>query len=175
VITIGPNKKLIIEVTSVGVQRQRRLSEIQGRFANQKEWEFTLVWMGNAAQEAPVSRSSAKNILERTEEVRKLIQSGHHQPALLMSWGLLEAVGRLLHTTIIKPQSPARLIQILASEGSITPAEADLLRQSSKKRNAVIHGDIAVEVSSDELLDLLKILRSLLRLTSKEQRGDEEA
>ena len=95
-------------------------------------------------------------------EVGRLVDGGHDGPALLLGWAILEAQARLLNRERLQlPQTPGRIIDTLAFEGQILPNEADELRQLSRKRNALAHGDLSVAIRHAELDRLLKILGSL--------------
>jgi uncharacterized protein YutE (UPF0331/DUF86 family) len=60
-----------------------------------------------------------------------------------------------------KPQTPGRLIGLLASEGYLTPSEADRRRELAKARNALIHGELATQISNDEVRNFSAILTNL--------------
>jgi uncharacterized protein YutE (UPF0331/DUF86 family) len=84
--------------------------------------------------------------------------------ALLLAWAALEASARAnAPETFSRPQSTARLVEVLANEGQITPSEADRLRDISRKRNLLAHGDFQTAVSADEVLELLKLTKSAFR------------
>jgi uncharacterized protein YutE (UPF0331/DUF86 family) len=61
-----------------------------------------------------------------------------------------------------RPQSPGRIIEVLAREGHVTPTEADRLRRLSEKRNKLIHGELQVRVSREEIQGFVAILDTLL-------------
>jgi uncharacterized protein YutE (UPF0331/DUF86 family) len=87
---------------------------------------------------------------------------------LIMAWAVLEAAGRaLLPQDLARPQPANKLIEVLASEGAVTPAEADSLRKATKLRNAASHGHLAVPVTELEV-DQVVAATSLITGLAKE-------
>lgn len=162
-IALGPGKNKAIQVKTRTAEWKRRLRELNAIFEGQDDWEFIVLWSGDANQPAPVPITPAADILKRSEELALLVESDHLRPAVLLSWGIIEATARLLHPQIFRrAQSPGRIVEMLASEGDITPDEADVMRRSIRVRNGLIHGDLNIEVSAAELLSLIGALKSLL-------------
>ena len=67
---------------------------------------------------------------------------------------------------IRRPQRPASLVEALASEGYVTPDEADSLRAAILIRNAAVHGSPVPDVEAgllDRFLTILKTLADILR------------
>jgi uncharacterized protein YutE (UPF0331/DUF86 family) len=80
-----------------------------------------------------------------------------------MAWSTFEALGRsFMPTDFARAQSPGRLVQLLAQEGYVTPNEADTLRKLAEKRNVLIHGNVATDVSDAEVRDFVSILEKLI-------------
>jgi uncharacterized protein YutE (UPF0331/DUF86 family) len=87
--------------------------------------------------------------------------------ALLTGWAVFEAAARaLLPSSFPRPQPAARLIETLASEGHVTPDEADRLRGISRTRNEVAHGRLDLTPSRDDVAQLIAMTRSILEPTS---------
>jgi hypothetical protein len=64
-------------------------------------------------------------ILQFDEELKTLIREGYSCAGLLMGWSTFEALGRTsMPDDFARPQSPGRLLQLLAQEGYVTPGEA---------------------------------------------------
>jgi uncharacterized protein YutE (UPF0331/DUF86 family) len=57
--------------------------------------------------------------------------------------------------------SPLQAIQTLAEGGYIENEAADYLRKMVKLRNAVVHGDLSVDVPASQVEGLLKQLRAI--------------
>jgi uncharacterized protein YutE (UPF0331/DUF86 family) len=53
------------------------------------------------------------------------------------------------------------MVEALAMEGHVTPTEAAKLRALAKKRNQLVHGDLAVDVAREETMEFLEILKLL--------------
>jgi uncharacterized protein YutE (UPF0331/DUF86 family) len=103
--------------------------------------------------------------VERIAEIRQLITTNNLSPALLLAWASFEAVGRMLAPDQFqRPQSPGRLVQLLASEGYLTPTEADKLRTLATKRNTIIHGELQTAVSREDVEDFARILDTLSQM-----------
>jgi uncharacterized protein YutE (UPF0331/DUF86 family) len=113
-----------------------------------------------------VSIPALNESIQRVIELRK---EGHFLPALVMAWATFEATGRvLLPDRFQRPQTPARLVEVLGSEGYITPEEADTLRAASAIRNAVVHGQLDSVVDQKMLDGFVAILKTLAKLVSAE-------
>lgn len=86
--------------------------------------------------------------------------------ALMMAWAALEAISRaLLPERLARPQPAGRLVEVLASEGLITPSEADPLYRGVELRNAVVHGDLGATVTAegvDEIIACIRLLAGIL-------------
>jgi uncharacterized protein YutE (UPF0331/DUF86 family) len=109
--------------------------------------------------------ASIPAINESIQRVIDLMDAGHRLPALVMAWATFEAVGRaLLPDQFQRPQTPARLVEVLGSEGYITPEEADTLRAASAIRNAVVHGQLDSTVNQKMLESFVTILNTLAKL-----------
>jgi len=112
----------------------------------------------------PVSSGSLGAAIASVDE---LLSEGYVAPAFLMAWSTLEAAGRsLLPNELRRPQTPARLVEVLAGKGHITPDEADRLRRLAKSRNDLVHGDLQTSVTRRDLKFLLLVLRTLLKTQS---------
>ena len=61
----------------------------------------------------------------------------------------------------MRPQAPARLIEVFAADGIVTPSEADLLRKLANSRNRLIHGTLDENIDSDELRQFVAILKAM--------------
>lgn len=161
-IAVRDDKSLVFEI-----KRKNSLSEtfVEGlakRFQGQDRWEFRVVWVNPSETQELMASQSRETISGRLNEISRLLESGFVDSAMLVSWAALEAIGRkLMAKEFTRPQSPGRLIQVLAKEGHITPDEADLLRELADVRNRLIHGELSVLARRDQVEAFLKVLSGL--------------
>ena len=163
----GESKSVAIEVTRRSPVSERKISELAKLFEGRKDWGFRVIWVEPATSGSPLQVQPRTVIVERVAEIRQLLSTGHFSPALLLGWASFEAVGRLLAPDQFRrPQSPGRLVEVLASEGYLTPTEADKLRALASKRNTIIHGELQTTVSREEVEEFARILDTLCQLVS---------
>lgn len=97
-----------------------------------------------------------EEILDQLKEARLLASQGHTKSSLLLGWSALEAIARrAIGDRLAKPQRPGSVIEMLAYEGHVSPTEADRLRPMIRQRNRLIHGELAVQLTSSEIDDFL--------------------
>jgi len=102
--------------------------------------------------------------------VENLISTGQLYGATLIGWATFEALGRVLSPAkFARPQTPERLIEILAGDGVVTPSEADILRRLARSRNRIIHGTLNEKIEKGDLSKFLNVLRELRRMTQANQ------
>jgi len=65
---------------------------------------------------------------------------------------------------LVRPQTPGRLVEVLASEGYVTPSETDRLRTVIATRNQIVHGGLQAKVSPKDVRSFLSVLNMLLKL-----------
>lgn len=161
------DRNLAIEVLRKGAKSEKKLDQLRELLSGHRGWELRVYWVSPAnAPEATVP-ASGKEIERTIDETEKLAVQNLRAPALLMAWAALEALGRgLLPDKIERPQTPARLVEVLATEGYVTPTEADHLRQLARLRNQLIHGGLGAKIASKDLKIFMSILRTLQELLS---------
>jgi|ERR1051325_10533316 uncharacterized protein YutE (UPF0331/DUF86 family) len=112
-----------------------------------------------------LQRQSKDAIKQSADEMTTLIRGDHYRAALLMGWSTFEALARAtMPSDFERPQSPGRLVQLLAQEGYVTPDEADTLRKLADKRNVLIHGNVMTDVSKTEVELFAAILGNLIEM-----------
>jgi uncharacterized protein YutE (UPF0331/DUF86 family) len=67
-----------------------------------------------------------------------------------------------------RPQTPGRLVQVLASEGYVTPSEADKLRGLAEKRNKLVHGELRTRISEADVAQMTDILSTLKKIAEED-------
>jgi hypothetical protein len=160
------NKNLAIEVAarSDGVPaaklKERALRE---RFSGHPDWELRFVYAPPVNSDADIPVVSKQTVFEHLDRLDASVDTMGPTAALLTGWAVFEAAARaLLPSTLTRPQPPARLIEALASEGYVTPDEADMLRRLSRTRNELAHGRLDLTPSRGDVARLIAVTRSIL-------------
>ena len=162
------DKNLVIEVFRKSPDSEQKAERIVSLFKGQDDWELRVVWITPSGPARTVQPQTRSIIRKRTTEISELTNGGHFGPALLLAWATLEAVGRLLASSQFqRPQTPGRLVQVLASEGYITPTEADHLRLLAEKRNKLIHGELQTRITKSEVSRFADILAMMVKMIGK--------
>lgn len=142
-IALKEGKKIAIEVIGTGEQTTQLVRRLRSLFAEQAEWELQLIYAPPLGAMPELSVASREDIVAAIREAEELLSDGRRMPAILMAYATFEAIGRaLLPDQFKRPQSPGRLVEVLASEGLVTPDEAQIVRQAISVRNAVAHGGL---------------------------------
>jgi uncharacterized protein YutE (UPF0331/DUF86 family) len=109
--------------------------------------------------DADIETPSGQSIDRRLSDVRRLAEQGFQDQSLVLGFSVLEAVARFaVGLRLAKPQPPLGVVEMLAFEGIVAPSEADDLRQLIKKRHRIVHGDLDVAVTTDELETFMRII-----------------
>ncbi|MBI5128535.1 MAG: hypothetical protein HZA66_03765 [Rhodopseudomonas palustris] len=167
-IALRDGRKIAIEVVR-GDEASRKAESLHSLFAEQDDWELQIIYAPPLSSRSNLLIASRPIILESIRRVDALREAGDRLPSLMMAWATFEAIGRaLLPTQLGQPQSPARLVEVLASEGIITPDEAQVLRRASAIRNAVAHGAIDAVVDDELLQQVIAILSTLAEMAPAE-------
>lgn len=164
-IALRNDKNIAIEIALRKTpQKAETIERLTQMFEGQEKWQFRVYW-GSPTEPQTALESQAKEVIrDRIGEVRELRTKRSYGAALLMGWAIFEAVARAtMLEEFARPQSAGRLVEILARDGSITPTEADRLRVLAQKRNALIHGDLQVAVSDEEITNFVSVLETLLK------------
>jgi hypothetical protein len=164
VIALRDDKNLVIEIKYEGGRAEKVLQDLAKRFEGQNRWEFRVVWINPTESQDRLTLQSGEAISTRLKEVSRLLDAGFVDSAMLTSWATFEAIGRkLMPKEFARPQSPGRLVQVLATEGHITPDEGDVLRQLAETRNRFIHGDLTITIGRPQIESFVRILSSLAK------------
>lgn len=171
-IALRKDKNLVIEVSGGSPQAAQKLQELSALVQVQDGWELRVVSVNPANELDLLQVQDADTIRARIAEVKKIAGAGHPESALLVAWATFEAVARAMRTKQFeRAQTPGRIVQALASEGLLTPTEADLLRALAQKRNKFIHGELQVRVSAAELKKFSAVLESMVRRAPLQKTG----
>lgn len=164
-IALKADKKLAIEVTTAGGQTETKLQRLRQLFAGREDWELRVIYAPPLVVEKSIPVPSRELIQDHLDRVSVAYDAVGPTAALLTAWSVFEAVARsLIPIGLTRPQQPVRLIEVLASEGYVTPDEADTLRRLGQVRNEAAHGRLDVAVSQEDLARLVDVIRTLLKL-----------
>lgn len=167
-IAVGSNGGIVIEIKrgqNADANRQQ-LAEISERISREKGWEFRAIYLTSRSEQVndiPIpTLHQLRLILGRVELLAK---EGHQMGALLVGWSVLEALAHVARARdgaeSSYPRSPLQAVQALAEEGYVDNDVASRLRGFAAIRNAVAHGDISVEVTQEQVEELLRDLRAI--------------
>jgi uncharacterized protein YutE (UPF0331/DUF86 family) len=166
-IALGPEGGVIIEMKlERNPASAKQLAAIAQKVSDQKGWEFRVIYLNRPLGEMPTIQKPTSEQLQTTlREIEELAKSGHRAAAFLRAWAALESLARLAgangEARNTKGLPPIQVIQILAEEGYLENEAADRLRKMVRLRNAVVHGDFSVDVSAEQLEDLLTQLQAI--------------
>jgi len=159
------DRKIAIEVMAQFQSDSPKVERLRKIFSDHPEWELRLVYAPPRNVEEVIPASSRELIEEHLQRIEGSFESMGATAALLIAWATFEAAARrLTPTNLARAQSPSRLIEVLASEGYITPDEADILRKLSRTRNEIAHGRLDLRSSREQVESLVAITRSVLKL-----------
>lgn len=167
-VAFGKEKNLVLEIVSEGGASQSRLDALRERLSGQEKWTFKVYAItGSTTKE--IDKMPIRSIEDSTKSMERLIDEDQLRAALLIGWATFEALGRaILPDQFRRPQTPGRLVEVLAGRGQITPSAAEQLRKLATARNQVIHGGLDTEPRRADLDTFLAIVRSLTKLLSAE-------
>lgn len=161
-IALRSDKKLAIEVLREGAPSNRRLDRLRELFSEHKDWELRVYWVSPSNIRKAIEGVSGDVIEQSITAIEELAAAGRAKPALLMAWATFEAIGRaILPDRLQRPQTPGRIVEVLAAEGQITPTEADHLRRLAESRSHLIHGGLETSVSEADLQRFVDVLKTL--------------
>lgn len=168
-IALGHEKKLVIEVLSPGPQSNAKVDRLQSLLKSHQDWELRVVYVPPTTSQEALSIQSAAAISHRLTEMEQLLQGGHLAPAFVLGWAALEAAGRaILSDQFRRPQTPGRLVDVLAGRGHLTPSEADRIRVLARKRDMFVHGGLGEEISSQDVREMIDAVRIILDTLEKQ-------
>jgi len=161
-IAFGKGRKVALEVASANSATTQRLDRIATLFKAHDDWDFRVIWVAPNADVSPLPTQSLNELRSTIAEIERLSRDGLFRPAFLLGWATFEAASRaLVSSEFVRPQTPGRLVQVLAREGYLTPEEADSMREFAELRNRLIHGALDAKVGRNAVDGLLKVLQSV--------------
>lgn len=168
VIALKKDRKIAIEIVGSTARSAQKVKSLQSLFADHDDWELRVFYASplGSAQSLPIASQS--EIATAVQEINSLISGGHHLPALVMAWATFEAISRaLIPDKFERPQTPSRLVEVLGSEGYVTPDEADILRSAIPIRDAAVHGQLDLIAEPRLVEQFMSITTMLARMVAE--------
>jgi hypothetical protein len=164
-IAIRDDKKYIIEVKRGKVEdKSPDLGRMRAAVLNHPSWELKVYFIspsGNAEAVLPVSHDQLQHTLRVVCQLNESDQT--RKAALLLAWATLEGASRALYPdSFVRPQSPGRVVEALANRGDISTADAALMRVLANTRNKLIHGQVDLLVTREDIAAFVRVLTELL-------------
>jgi uncharacterized protein YutE (UPF0331/DUF86 family) len=165
-ILVRGNEKIVVEIVRKGQPHlEKKIDQIQSLFLGQRDWQFEVVYAGEQVDSVPHVKKSV--ILSTLDSSNSLVEVDA-RASLLLLWASLEAVARnFFERQTTRPQSPGRIVELLAGSGNITPSEAKLLRRLVQARNSVIHGELNTSIEIDDVILMQSIVTNLAQEISE--------
>jgi hypothetical protein len=153
------NDILVIEVKDKRNKSvEKQLEMIQAEIEKTPNWKFLIRYLSDDSPQK-VSSDDLKLVIDSVIEATK---DGHNSAAFLLAWGAFEAAARRkLPKIFSRPQSPGRIVTVLAERGLIDPNLADELRALANKRNALVHGKVDETIIPREIETIISIIKEL--------------
>jgi HEPN domain-containing protein len=163
------SEHIVIEVkrSPHDVDREQ-LNLLSQRIASQPAWRFVVMADGpdSHPESAEATLLDEQSIKNRFKEANVLLELGHPEAALLLAWGSVEALLRLLATREGAPSprtDPAALLRTAASEGLVNKEEFASLNQAFRLRSVLVHG--LRPSSIDSAVEANRVTQSLSRIS----------
>ena len=162
-IAVGKEPNYLIEVIRDDVEESAKLKQLRQEISKIPGWKL-LVLYDRGTRVKALAEASAGEIDAAIESARNVLAAGEVAPALLLAWGVFEALARRLRPEEFHPpQSPGRVIQILTAAGELSSQDEMFLRHLVPARNSIIHGELATAISAAEVREFIGILGVLRR------------
>lgn len=158
---LGRDPKIVVEIVQKGAPHvEEKVRRLRSLLASKGDWRLEILYTGEAGNTLPTaSLDDIRSTLRNARTTAYTVPSA----ALLLTWAALEALARRLEPQkATRPQSPGRVVELLAGAGHVTPTEASLLRIAVKLRNGFIHGDLSIQLSAEDVALALEVAENLL-------------
>lgn len=142
---------------------EKNLRSISERFKEHPSWEFRIVY-GDEVEAEPLEKSTLAQIEQQISEAEVLLREGHHRAALVLGWAAVEAIARTLSNGFPTSGTSTmrQAVELLEHMGHLRFEEAQELRVLLPLRSRVVHGDLSLAISHDDVAPLLKAARAAL-------------
>lgn len=160
-VAIGRDPKLVIEIAKEGRESLARVQKLREAVRAHDGWALRLIYDRSASTEQLTSLPLAA--IEETLASAAAVSKQDTRASLILYWASSEAIARLIDKDeFARPQTPGRIVERLAAKAYIVPSEAEFLREMARKRNAFVHGQLSVDVTSAEIASFGELLTSLV-------------
>ena len=167
-VAFGRDGNVAVEVKMRHERSKLDVSRLTKLFEGRKDWEFRVFWVPVSDEEEPLRPQSIADIGRALSDAEALTSQGNPDAGFLLAWAVFEALGRrMLADRFVRPQTPGRLIEVMAGEGVLTPDEATRLRSLVPFRNRLIHGELDARLDAAKAKEFLVILRNLLEMAGE--------
>lgn len=165
-VLLGRSPQVVVEVVRKGQPDiERKVRELNALLAGQRDWRLEVLYAGEEPEQLPVV--ATQRLKASLASVRQLAAI-QPQSSLLLLWATLEALGRRFEPgKTMRPQSPGRIVELLAGAGFVAPSEAEQLRKAVQWRNRLVHGDLEIELAERQILNLAVIVEGLIDILEK--------
>ncbi|MER9586745.1 HepT-like ribonuclease domain-containing protein [Mesorhizobium sp. M0276] len=160
-VLLGRTPQVVVEVLRKGQPHvERKVRELNALLAKHDDWRLEVLYAGEEPDQLPsVSTELLKQSLSSTGRLAPIDPRG----GLLLLWATLEALSRRLEPgKTMRPQTPGRIVELLAGAGFVAPSEAEQLREAVQWRNRLVHGDLTISPSETQVLKLVEIVGDLI-------------
>jgi hypothetical protein len=163
-LAISDNGSVVIEIKAHrGRSSERNLAQIAAVVEAQPNWTFRIYYTSGTSRPAFRAPSKAA-VFAMADEVERLQGAGFNRAAFVMAWSALEAFTRALHAkeeNSDRAMMPSEIIEWLSQSGNIDPPTGRMLRSLVRTRNALVHGDISIEIEPYHLVVMNEALQAL--------------
>lgn len=158
------NEYFAIEVKSRSRATDHTLRRIRALFEGHPNWKFVVAYVAEDPLKTLTIKASALPAIRRQlDDIRALAEKGYYRAAFILGWSLLEAT--LLNVEAeqeARPRTPGSVLQALAMLGRIDPETERRLRPLILLRNSIVHGDLAVEPTADDVALVTTVIEEAL-------------
>ena len=162
-------ESVVVEVKSrSSLVHSEYLQPLADRIKEKAGWRFELV-ITNPKEESVSNQVSTLpsevELVNRIQETRKLMTSGHKEAALLLGWATAEGALRLVAAregVFVRKHSPAYIIKYMTSMGLLNKSDYNLLEGMLGMRNEVVHGFKLTKFTAKKFAQFLDVINRIL-------------
>ncbi|MCE8546945.1 hypothetical protein KBY25_14025 [Ruegeria pomeroyi] len=155
---------------------EKRMEELRKEIESKPHQKFQVYYLADLPLPKGPKIQANNEIDKLVSAISTALESKAFVPAFLASWAAFEAAGRrVFKNRLARPQSPARLISVLAEEGVLFGAKVEVLRGLAAKRNSLIHGGLDTEVSLHDIQTMIEAVKEVQRYSLPPERGSQPA